>query len=185
MPGVKYWTWKLSKCRCGGSKTLLIEFKKREPDRKWEIKRRWGSSVERQEKDRLKCCLATKHPEDCTVLILLLLYFALLGHSPPFFLVRAAGVKPWRCQWRCRGEKTPRQWLHHYSHGLKEQLSGSADMNDHVLSDFIIFCQELQQNPPYLCGKYLSLQKALNQAQVWERKKGEFCPWAYLCRKDI
>lgn len=49
--------------------------------------------MERQEKDRLKCCLATKHPEDCTVLILLLLYFALLGHSPPLFSGKS-----------CRGE---------------------------------------------------------------------------------
>lgn len=63
------------------------------------------------------------------------------------------------------------------------QGSTEPDMSGHVFPNFIIFWQELEQNPSYVGARGLILWHAvllyLNQAQVWERNKGEVSPWAY------
>lgn len=75
-------------------------------------------------------------------------------------MVTAAVVKPWMCQWRCKEETTRRQWLHPGTHPMDWGSSWAEQLTqlDMFFPDFIIFCQELQQNLSHLEEKCLSLQ---------------------------
>lgn len=107
-----------------------------------------GVLWKRQEKHRLKCCLATKHPQDCTVMALLLLYSAFLGHSSLFYGNNSRGEAP-KVSVEMQGGNNSQAVASSFSHGLREQLSRTADTTGHIFPDFILFCQELQQNPSY------------------------------------
>lgn len=166
--------------------------RKRELDGKWRnINRRAGSSVgkKRKEKHRLKCCLATKDPEDCTVFLLLLLYVSFLGHSSLL-----SGNS-------CRGEALKvsvemQGRNQHAGSGCIITPMGWGSSWAGQLTHLAIFFQVLSFSPKnwnkvhHTWGKYSfhcknTVLVYLNQVQVCERKKGEFCPWAYLCQKDI
>lgn len=114
--------------------------------------------------------------------------FTLLSEAVPhFFTLTAAEVKPWRCQWRYKWINNVQAGLPCYYDAQRKQLSRVADTFGHVFPSFIIFWQELEQNPSYLEAKWLTLWHTiflyLNQAQIWERKKWRGLSFSLLLPK--